>query len=106
MIKPVHIVLCIIIGLITINAQKEKTGIHKLQSMYYKSQSAPILEKVTVLNGIDVLLEKKLHFIQSRKIALVTNHSGIDPICPGFESFGARAARWMGGIRRQEGPAT
>ena len=78
MIKPVHIVLCIIIGLITINAQKEKTGIHKLQSMYYKSQSAPILEKVTVLNGIDVLLEKKLHFIQSRKIALVTNHSGID----------------------------
>ena len=33
---------------------------------------------MTVLNGIDVLLEKKLHFIKSRKIALVTNHSGID----------------------------
>ncbi|GIS55075.1 hypothetical protein Ct9H90mP29_21170 [bacterium] len=43
-----------------------------------KKTKSPLLEKITVLNGIDVLLEKKLHFIQSRKIALVTNHSGID----------------------------
>ena len=53
-------------------------GIHQTQSLYYKNKSRPIKEKLTVLNGIDVLLEKKLHFIKSRKIALVTNHSGID----------------------------
>ena len=53
-------------------------GIHQTQSLYYKNKSKLIKEKLTVLNGIDVLLEKKLHFIKSRKIALVTNHSGID----------------------------
>ena len=46
--------------------------------MYFQNKKKPISEKITVLNGIDVLLEKKLHFIQSRKIALVTNHSGVD----------------------------
>ena len=46
--------------------------------MYFQNKRNPISEKITVLNGIDVLLEKKLHFIQSRKIALVTNHSGVD----------------------------
>jgi hypothetical protein len=39
--------------------------------MYFQNKKKPISEKITVLNGIDVLLEKKLHFIQSRKIALV-----------------------------------
>ena len=78
MIKSVRGLLGILITLFAINAQQTKTGIHKLQSMYYQDLNAPILEKVSVLNGIDVLLEKKLHFIQSRKIALVTNHSGID----------------------------
>ena len=53
-------------------------GIHETQSLYYKNKSKPIIEKLNVLNGIDVLLEKKLHFIKSRKIALVTNHSGVD----------------------------
>ena len=53
-------------------------GIHETQSLYFKNESKPIIEKLNVLNGIDVLLEKKLHFIKSRKIALVTNHSGID----------------------------
>ena len=53
-------------------------GIHKLQSMYYQTTEIPISEKLTVFNGIDILLEKKLHFIQSRTIALVTNHTGID----------------------------
>ena len=44
-------------------------GIHQTQSLYYKNKSEPIKEKLTVLNGIDVLLEKKLHFIKSRKIS-------------------------------------
>ena len=60
------------------NPQNNTVGIHKIQSMYYQTNKIPISEKLTVFNGIDILLEKKLHFIQSRKIALVTNHSGID----------------------------
>ena len=53
-------------------------GIHQSQSIYFKNKPEPLTEKIKVLNGIDVLLKKKLHFIQSRKIALVTNHSGVD----------------------------
>ena len=78
MIIASRYILCLIIALIPINCQQSKKGIHELQSLYYKERNTPLLEKITVLNGIDVLLEKKLHFIQSRKIALVTNHSGID----------------------------
>ena len=78
MIIASRYILCLIIALFPINCQHSKKGIHELQSLYYKERNAPLLEKITVLNGIDVLLEKKLHFIQSRKIALVTNHSGID----------------------------
>ena len=78
MITLTRYILFLIIGIIPLNCQQNKTGIHELQSLYYKNRTTPLLEKLTVLNGIDVLLEKKLHFIQSRKIALVTNHSGID----------------------------
>ena len=60
------------------NPQNNTVGIHKIQSMYYQTNKIPISEKLTVFNGIDILLEKKLHFIQSRTIALVTNHTGID----------------------------
>ena len=77
MIIASRYILCLIIALFPISCQHSKKGI-RLQSLYYKERNAPLLEKIAVLNGIDVLLEKKLHFIQSRKIALVTNHSGID----------------------------
>ena len=78
MINLIRLLIYTLITIFAIYAQQNKTGIHKLQSVYYQNQKTPILEKVTIFNGIDVLLEKKLHFIQSRKIALVTNHSGID----------------------------
>ena len=70
--------LCFILLPINCQQHKKNIGIHQTQSMYFQNQRKPISEKITVLNGIDVLLEKKLHFIQSRKIALVTNHSGVD----------------------------
>ena len=70
--------LCFILLPINCQQHKKSIGIHQTQSMYFQNKKKPISEKITVLNGIDVLLEKKLHFIQSRKIALVTNHSGID----------------------------
>lgn len=70
--------LCFILLPINCQQHKKSIGIHQTQSMYFQNKRNPISEKITVLNGIDVLLEKKLHFIQSRKIALVTNHSGVD----------------------------
>ena len=70
--------LCFILLPINCQQHKKGIGIHQTQSMYFQNKKKPISEKITVLNGIDVLLEKKLHFIQTRKIALVTNHSGVD----------------------------
>ena len=80
MIHLIKILLYSSATLVLIKCQQTKTnmGIHQSQSIYFKNKSEPLTEKIKVLNGIDVLLEKKLHFIQSRKIALVTNHSGID----------------------------
>ena len=80
MIYLIKILLYSSATLVLINCQQTKTnmGIHQSQSIYFKNKSEPLTEKIKVLNGIDVLLEKKLHFIQSRKVALVTNHSGID----------------------------
>ena len=80
MIHLIKIVLYSSAALVSINCQQTKTdmGIHQSQSIYFKNKPEPLTEKIKVLNGIDVLLKKKLHFIQSRKIALVTNHSGVD----------------------------
>ena len=80
MIHLIKILLYSSATLVLIKSQQTKTnmGIHQSQSIYFKNKSEPLTEKIKVLNGIDVLLEKKLHFIQSRKIALVTNHSGVD----------------------------
>ena len=80
MIHLIKILLYSSATLVSINCQQTKTdmGIHQSQSIYFKNKPEPLTEKIKVLNGIDVLLKKKLHFIQSRKIALVTNHSGVD----------------------------
>ena len=80
MIHLIKILLYSSATLVSINCQQTKTdmGIHQSQSIYFKNKLEPLTEKIKVLNGIDVLLKKKLHFIQSRKIALVTNHSGVD----------------------------
>ena len=80
MIHLIKILLYSSATLVSINCQQTKTdmGIHQSQSIYFKNKPEPLTEKIKVLNGIDVLLKKKLHFIQFRKIALVTNHSGVD----------------------------
>ena len=80
MIHLIKILLYSSATLVSINCQQTKTdmGIHQSQLIYFKNKPEPLTEKIKVLNGIDVLLKKKLHFIQSRKIALVTNHSGVD----------------------------
>ena len=56
MITPVRYILYLTIAILPINCQQNKTGIHKLQSLYYNNRKTPLLEKLTVLNGIDVLL--------------------------------------------------
>jgi len=59
-------------------AQMEHPSIHQEQLEKYKVKLNPIIEKIHVLTGLDVLLEKKPYVIQGKSIALVTNHSGID----------------------------
>ena len=61
-----------------ISAQQTYKNIHEYQHESYSSKNSPLTNKIKVLTGLDVLLEKKLHYIDGRKIALVTNHSGVD----------------------------
>ena len=61
-----------------ISAQQTYKNIHEYQYESYSSKNSPLTNKIKVLTGLDVLLEKKLHYIDGRKIALVTNHSGVD----------------------------
>ena len=60
-----------------ISAQTRKST-HQVQSEYYKTIMTPPVDRVTVLTGLDVLLEKKIDLITGKSIALVTNQTGID----------------------------
>ena len=53
-------------------------SIHQLQSKYYSSISTPPVDKVHVKTGIDILLDKKQNLIADKRIALVTNQTGVD----------------------------
>ena len=53
-------------------------SIHQLQSKYYNSISTPPVDKVHIKTGIDILLDKKQNLIINKKIALVTNQTGVD----------------------------
>ena len=59
-------------------AQENRSSIHQEQLKHFNKKPSPPVEKIHVLTGLDVLLEKKKNIIQGRSIALVTNHSGID----------------------------
>ena len=59
-------------------AQKEHSSIHQEQLKHFNKKPSPPVEKIHVLTGLDVLLEKKQYVVQGKSIALVTNHSGID----------------------------
>ena len=60
--------------------QNEHPSIHELQSEHYKTKPAPPVDKVHVLTGLDLLLDKKMDLIQGKSVALVTNHTGIDKL--------------------------
>ena len=53
-------------------------SIHQLQSKYYSSISSPPVDKVHIKTGIDILLDKKQNLIADKRIALVTNQTGVD----------------------------
>ena len=51
-----------------------------MQLEQYKTKPDPPVDKVHVLTGLDVLLDKKMDLIQGKSVALVTNHTGIDKL--------------------------
>ena len=63
---------------ITFLSAQTRQSTHQIQAEYYKTITTPPVNKVTVLTGLDVLLEKKLDLITGKTIALVTNQTGID----------------------------
>ena len=63
---------------ITFISAQTRQSTHQIQSEYYKTILNPPVDRVTVLTGLDVLLEKKIDLINGKSIALVTNQTGID----------------------------
>ena len=63
---------------ITFISAQTRQSTHQIQSEYYKTIMTPPVDRVTVLTGLDVLLEKKIDLITGKSIALVTNQTGID----------------------------
>ena len=63
---------------ITFISAQTRQSTHQIQSEYYKTIMTQPVDRVTVLTGLDVLLEKKIELITGKSIALVTNQTGID----------------------------
>ena len=51
---------------------------HQVQSQYYNTALAPPADKVSIRTGLDVLLDNEIELIIGKKIALVTNQTGVD----------------------------
>ena len=69
--------LLLVLTISFLSAQTRQST-HQVQAEYYKTITTPPSDKVTVLTGLDVLLEKKIALITGKAIALVTNQTGID----------------------------
>jgi len=69
--------LLLVLTISFLSAQTRQST-HQVQAEYYKTITTPPSDKVTVLTGLDVLLEKKITLITGKAIALVTNQTGID----------------------------
>ena len=69
--------LLLVLSITLLSAQTWQSS-HQIQAEYYKNITTPPVDKVTVLTGLDVLLEKKIDLITGKAIALVTNQTGID----------------------------
>ena len=69
--------LLLVLTITSLSAQMRPCT-NQIQSEYYKTITTSPADKVTVLTGLDVLLEKKIALIKGKAIALVTNQTGID----------------------------
>ena len=69
--------LFLVLTITFLSAQTRKST-RQIQAEYYKTITTPPVNKVTVLTGLDVLLEKKIDLITGKAIALITNQTGID----------------------------
>ena len=69
--------LLLVLTISFLSAQTRQST-HQVQAKYYKTITTPPTDTVTVLTGLDVLLEKKIALITGKAIALVTNQTGID----------------------------
>ena len=69
--------LFLVLTITFLSAQTMKST-HQIQAEYYKNTTTPPVDRITVLTGLDVLLEKKIDLITGKVIALVTNQTGID----------------------------
>ena len=63
-----------------IGSSQDHPGSPQMQLEHYKTKPDPPVDKVHVLTGLDVLLDKKMDLIQGKSVALVTNHTGIDKL--------------------------
>ena len=61
-------VFLFILNLAILSSQSTRS-IHQIQSEYYKTVPTPPVDKVSVLTGLDVLLEKKIDLITGKSIA-------------------------------------
>ncbi len=75
MTKPIQSLLWI--GFFSILWSQE-TSTHQEQSEKYKNKSVPPIEIVDTRTGLDILLSEKENLLIGKRIALVTNHTGVD----------------------------
>ena len=74
----IHFSAFLFCSLGSLTAQQEEISIHEEQSKYYQNKATPLVEKISVLTGLDILLRDHTELIEGKSIALVTNQTGID----------------------------
>tara|TARA_Y100000590_G_scaffold463798_1_gene631500 strand:- start:3793 stop:5043 length:1251 start_codon:yes stop_codon:yes gene_type:complete len=74
----IHFSAFLFFSLGSLTAQQGEISIHEEQSKYYQNKATPLVEKISVLTGLDILLRDHMELIEGKSIALVTNQTGID----------------------------
>jgi len=70
--------LLFLLTLFSITYSQEHPSIHQQQLEQFNGQNMPPVERIHVLNGLDVLLNEEIDLINHKTIGLVTNHTGVN----------------------------
>ena len=70
--------LLFLLTLFSITYSQEHPSIHQQQLEQFNGQNIPPVERIHVLNGLDVLLNEEIDLINHKTIGLVTNHTGVN----------------------------